>query len=595
MRAAAERAGRPGRALRLDDRSRRYRRCVRPGVGDVHRRRSVQAPVGPGRRPVRREAAHRGDAGADRAAASSRASRTWVPRASRAPPPRPPTAAGRASPSTSTRSRGASPAWSRSRCMISESQERMLAIVRPERCADVRAVCDRWGLPVRGHRPCHRRRGLTSSRAASSRRRCRRSELARIPARALASEADRPRRESPAARPPARGSRARARPSEPVDDAAGAGHGSGRRAPGAARRRRTWAQRAVGSRAVRPARRRRTRSPVRVAARPSSASRARPRRWSRRRTRTQRSARSIRGCGAARSVAEAARNVVDHGRDGRWASRTASTSGIRRAPRRSGSSRRRFAASATPAVRSTCPSPAATSSLYNEAPRLAPSRPRPRSASSGCWRTSRSCVGPAFSADGDAVLLVGDGDARARRARVRAHRGHGRRGRPPAIDLQREAAAAAVHPRGDRPRARRVGPGRLAAAASRWRSPRCAHLGRQRGTIRAAGGRLACGRAVRRRPVAGRRAASAAARPALHPRSPASTACPCDELGVTGGERLTIRLAGDGRDGCRRGARRAASPMRSTCRVDELRHAWEHGLPRALGDEDAVDGPEGVR
>jgi phosphoribosylformylglycinamidine synthase len=32
--------------------------------------------------------------------------------------------------------------------MISESQERMLAIVEPERWRTVRAVCERWGLPV---------------------------------------------------------------------------------------------------------------------------------------------------------------------------------------------------------------------------------------------------------------------------------------------------------------------------------------------------------------------------------------------------------------------------------------------------------------
>ena len=32
--------------------------------------------------------------------------------------------------------------------MISESQERMLAVVRPDRRADVEAVCRRWGLPV---------------------------------------------------------------------------------------------------------------------------------------------------------------------------------------------------------------------------------------------------------------------------------------------------------------------------------------------------------------------------------------------------------------------------------------------------------------
>ena len=32
--------------------------------------------------------------------------------------------------------------------MISESQERMVAIVAPERESAVRAVCGRWGLPV---------------------------------------------------------------------------------------------------------------------------------------------------------------------------------------------------------------------------------------------------------------------------------------------------------------------------------------------------------------------------------------------------------------------------------------------------------------
>ena len=31
--------------------------------------------------------------------------------------------------------------------MISESQERMVAVVAPERVDDVRAVCERWELP----------------------------------------------------------------------------------------------------------------------------------------------------------------------------------------------------------------------------------------------------------------------------------------------------------------------------------------------------------------------------------------------------------------------------------------------------------------
>src|SRR6185369_5725561 len=76
--------------------------------------------------------------------------------------------------------------------MISESQERMLAIVRPERYDEVAAVCARWGLPcavigmvtadgdvtvVEG--------GLTTDGVPRDGAR----ELARIPARALTSEA----------------------------------------------------------------------------------------------------------------------------------------------------------------------------------------------------------------------------------------------------------------------------------------------------------------------------------------------------------------------------------------------------------------------
>ena len=33
--------------------------------------------------------------------------------------------------------------------MISESQERMVAVVTPERLADVRAACERWELRAR--------------------------------------------------------------------------------------------------------------------------------------------------------------------------------------------------------------------------------------------------------------------------------------------------------------------------------------------------------------------------------------------------------------------------------------------------------------
>jgi phosphoribosylformylglycinamidine synthase II len=65
--------------------------------------------------------------------------------------------------------------------MISESQERMLAIVRPERKADVATVCDRWGLgwAVIGHVTDDGDITVTEQGI----------ELARIPARALTSDA----------------------------------------------------------------------------------------------------------------------------------------------------------------------------------------------------------------------------------------------------------------------------------------------------------------------------------------------------------------------------------------------------------------------
>jgi len=65
--------------------------------------------------------------------------------------------------------------------MISESQERMCAIVRPDRWPDVREVAERWGLPVAviGHVTDDGDITVTSGGA----------ELARIPAPALTSEA----------------------------------------------------------------------------------------------------------------------------------------------------------------------------------------------------------------------------------------------------------------------------------------------------------------------------------------------------------------------------------------------------------------------
>jgi phosphoribosylformylglycinamidine synthase len=60
---------------------------------------------------------------------------------------------------------------------------------------------------------------------------------------------------------------------------------------------------------------------------------------------------------------------------------------------------------------------------------------------------------------------------------------------------------------------------------------------------------------------------------------------PIQELGVAGGDRLTIELARAGATGAaeERGSRVADA---LEVPVADLRHAWEHGLPRALGWED---------
>jgi hypothetical protein len=59
---------------------------------------------------------------------------------------------------------------------------------------------------------------------------------------------------------------------------------------------------------------------------------------------------------------------------------------------------------------------------------------------------------------------------------------------------------------------------------------------------------------------------------------------PTTSLGTTGGTRLVIELAGYGATGAaeERGSRIADA---LEVPVADLRHAWEHGLPRALGWE----------
>ena len=63
---------------------------------------------------------------------------------------------------------------------------------------------------------------------------------------------------------------------------------------------------------------------------------------------------------------------------------------------------------------------------------------------------------------------------------------------------------------------------------------------------------------------------------------------PVHALGATGGDTLRIELAGEGATGAaeERGSRIADA---LDVPVADMRHAWEHGLPRALGWEGGDD------
>ena len=222
-------------------------------------------------------------------------------------------------------------------------------------------------------------------------------------------------------------------------------------------------------------------------------------------------------------------------------------------------------------------------SLYNESPggAIAPTardrRRRParrRRARSSGRRSARPL---------DTVLLVGEttpglaGSAYAGLAGVAVEDG------PPALDLAREAALQRVHPRGHRARARGSAPRTCPAAAWPWPWPR-ARCGA------ASAPSSACRSPTRRRSscsARARRGSSSRRRPRF---APALTllarqhGLPVEELGIVGGDRLVIELAGAGATGA---AEERGSRVADALEVPlaDLRHAWDHGLARALGWE----------
>ena len=219
-------------------------------------------------------------------------------------------------------------------------------------------------------------------------------------------------------------------------------------------------------------------------------------------------------------------------------------------------------------------------SLYNESPTGA-IVPTPQIGVVGLLEDASIAVGPAFALAGDVVVLVGvatPGLGGSEYARLAG----GGDDEPPAIDLVREAALQRflleAIKRGLVASAQDVGGGGLAVALAE-----CAIWGSMGAALRV---HVAGSPAVElfgespSRVVLTSRPRHAPALMLLARQH----GLPVAEIGITGGDRLFIDLAGEGATGAAEGrGSRVADAVEVP--VADLRHAWESGLPRALGEQ----------
>ena len=467
--------------------------------------------------------------------------------------------------------------------MISESQERMVAIVEPARWGAVRAVCERWDLPVAIIGRVTEEPDvvvLTGPDAGGALDPDGHPvpgaiELARVPARALASDAivfDRPSR-APARR---RAAPAPGAPAVSVDTLPGRGMDPGavllallgsanlssRRAVYEQYDHNVQASTVAGPGQGAAVIRIKGTTKALVATTDGNAPIGVLDPW----------------LGAAMSVAEASRNVSITG---------ARPLGVTNCLNYGDPTRPEAFWQLAEAVRGLAdacvalglPVTGGNVSLYNESA-LSAIAPTPEIGIVGLLADVGARVGPAFRADGSAVVLVGEagpglaGSEYARLAGAAAEDG------PPPLDLERErslqafireaierglvvscqdvsggglaVALAEMSIWGDRGASLRVGVGDSPAVALYGESP----------------SRIIAEVLPRHVP--------AFVLLALH------HGLPTDELGVTGGDRLVIELGGEGATGAaeERGSRIADAVEVA---VADMRHAWEQGLPRALG------------
>ncbi len=224
-------------------------------------------------------------------------------------------------------------------------------------------------------------------------------------------------------------------------------------------------------------------------------------------------------------------------------------------------------------------------SLYNESP-AGSIAPTPEIGVVGLLDDVALRVGPGFVAAGDMVVLVGSATPGLVGSAYAALAGLAPEDGPPSLDLAREAALQAfireAIARGLVASAQDVGGGGLAVAARRGLP-----VGERRPWAR--GDAPAPGERRRRRSSCSARArrgsSSAAGRDTRRPLVLLARqhGLPVEELGTVGGDRLVIELAGHGATGAaeERGSRVADA---LDVPIGDLRHAWEHGLVRALGE-----------
>jgi phosphoribosylformylglycinamidine synthase subunit PurL len=455
--------------------------------------------------------------------------------------------------------------------MISESQERMLAIVRPDRWEAVRAVCERWGLPVAviGTVTDDGDIAIVDGQR----------ELARVPAKALTSDAivhDRiaspPPRSRPAPAPGAPADEPGLLPERGMDPGAvllallGSANLSARRPVFEQYDSTVQANTVVGPGHGAAVLRIKGTAKALVATTDGNQAVGQTDPW----------------LGAAMSVAEATRNVSITG---------ATPLGVTNCLNYGDPTRPEAFWQLAEAVRGlgdACralglPVTGGNVSLYNESPggSIAPT---PEIGVVGLLEDIDHLVRPAFRADGDVIVLIGEatpglaGSEYSRLAGVAAEDG------PPTLDLGLEAAVQAfvreAAERGLIASAQDVAGGGLAVALAE-----CAIWG---DGDRGVGARLRLG--IANSPAVDLFGESPSRiLVSAPPRYVAALVLlarqhglVAEELGAVGGERLVVELAGAGATGAaeERGSRVADA---LDVAVADLRHAWETGLSRALG------------